>query len=182
MVHQQEQLIVLVNEQDEAIGTMEKMETHRKALLHRAFSVFLFNGKGEMLLQRRALKKYHSGGLWTNACCSHPYPDETPEAAAKRRLKEELGFVTAVEPAFTFIYKAALDNELTEYEYDHVFVGQYEGEIIINEDEVGDYCYRAMDDLRAHVAQHPAQYTEWFKIALPLLDNYLKVNQELAHA
>lgn len=182
MDHQQEQLIVLVNEQDEAIGTMEKMETHRKALLHRAFSVFLFNSKGEMLLQRRALSKYHSGGLWTNACCSHPYPSETPEEAAKRRLQEELGFVTEIKPAFTFIYKAALDNELTEYEYDHVFVGQYEGLVQINEDEVGDYCYRDMDDLKKHVAHHPAQYTEWFKIALPLLDNYLKENQELVHA
>lgn len=182
MVDKHEQLIVLVNEQDEPVGTMEKMETHRRALLHRAFSVFLFNSKGEMLLQRRALNKYHSGGLWTNACCSHPYPDEMPAAAAKRRLMEELGFVTELQPAFTFIYKAALDNELTEYEYDHVFVGQYDGQIVLNEDEVGDYCYRSLDDLNAHVAKFPSQYTAWFKIALPLLDSYLKENQLQFHA
>jgi isopentenyl-diphosphate delta-isomerase len=115
-----EQLLVLVNENDEPVGLMEKMEVHQKALLHRAFSVFLFNSKGEMLLQRRALEKYHSGGLWTNTCCSHPYPDETPSQAATRRMREELGFETSVNPAFSFIYKAALDNELTEYEFDHV--------------------------------------------------------------
>jgi isopentenyl-diphosphate delta-isomerase len=177
----QEQFLVLVNEQDEAVGTMEKMETHRKALLHRAFSVFLFNSTGEMLLQRRALSKYHSGGLWTNACCSHPFPTETPEVGAKRRLHEELGFVTVISPAFTFIYKAQLDNELTEYEYDHVFIGTYDGEIYINEDEVGDYCYRSMNELKTDVDQHPGQYTEWFKIALPLLENYLKENQHIVH-
>jgi isopentenyl-diphosphate delta-isomerase len=171
MSHQQEQLLVLVNEHDEPVGTMEKMETHRKALLHRAFSVFLFNSKGEMLLQRRALKKYHSGGLWTNACCSHPFPTETPEMG-----------VTAISPAFSFIYKAELDNELTEYEYDHVFVGTYDGSVHINEDEVGDYCYRSMSNLKTDVDQHPGQYTEWFKIALPLLENYLKENQQQVHA
>ncbi len=182
MSHQQEQLLVLVNEQDEQVGTMEKMETHGKALLHRAFSVFLFNSKGEMLLQRRALKKYHSGGLWTNACCSHPFPTETPKMGAIRRLEEELGFVTAISPAFSFIYKAELDNELTEYEYDHVFIGTYDGSVHINEDEVGDYCYRSMSDLKADVNQHPGQYTEWFKIALPLLENYLQENQQQVHA
>jgi isopentenyl-diphosphate delta-isomerase len=179
MEYQQEQLLVLVNEQDEQVGTMEKMETHRKALLHRAFSVFLFNSKGEMFLQRRALKKYHSGGLWTNACCSHPFPSETPKSAAIRRMNEELGFVTDIEPAFTFIYKAALDNELTEYEYDHVFVGKYDGDINLNEEEVGDYCYRSMGDLKAHVEGYPAQYTEWFKIALPLLDHFIIENRHL---
>lgn len=177
----QEQFLVLVNEQDEPVGTMEKMETHRKALLHRAFSVFLFNSKGEMMLQRRALHKYHSGGLWTNACCSHPFPTETPEVGAKRRLQEELGFVTEITPAFSFIYKAALDNELTEYEYDHVFVGTYDGIVHVNEDEVGDYCYLSMYDLKTDVDQHPAQYTEWFKIALPLLENFLKENQHIVH-
>jgi isopentenyl-diphosphate delta-isomerase len=182
MSHQQEQLLVLVNEQDEPVGTMEKMETHRKALLHRAFSVFLFNSKGEMMLQRRALHKYHSGGLWTNACCSHPFPAETPEVGAKRRLHEELGFVTEITSAFTFIYKAELDNELTEYEYDHVFIGTYDGAVYINEDEVGDYCFRSMYDLKNDVDQHPGQYTEWFKIALPLLENYLKENRQQVHA
>jgi isopentenyl-diphosphate delta-isomerase len=178
----QEQLLVLVNELDEPVGTMEKMETHRKALLHRAFSVFLFNSKGEMMLQRRALHKYHSGGLWTNACCSHPFPTETPEMGAKRRLEEELGLITEIFPAFSFIYKAELDNELTEYEYDHVFVGTYDGVVHINEDEVGDYCYRSMSDLKSDLELHPGQYTEWFKIAIPLLENYLKENQHIVHA
>lgn len=178
---EQKQYLVLVNEQDEQVGIMEKMEAHRKAFLHRAFSVFLFNSKGEMLLQRRALNKYHSGGLWTNTCCSHPYPDETPQAAAVRRLQEELGLTADIQPAFSFIYKAVLDNELTEYEYDHVFVGRYDGAVELNEEEVGDYCYKSMADLLRHVDQHPAQYTEWFKIALPLLGNYLKENPALIH-
>jgi isopentenyl-diphosphate delta-isomerase len=135
-----------------------------------------------MMLQRRALHKYHSGGLWTNACCSHPFPTETPEVGAKRRLQEELGFVTEITSAFTFIYKAELDNELTEYEYDHVFIGTYDGAVYINEDEVGDYCFRSMYDLKNDVDQHPGQYTEWFKIALPLLENYLKENRQQVHA
>src|SRR5215203_6397334 len=121
-----EQNVILVNEKDEEIGTMEKMEAHRKALLHRAFSVFIFNGRGEMLLQRRALKKYHSGGLWTNACCSHPRPGEVTADAAARRLREELGFVTTLNPAFQFVYRATFDNGLTEYEFDHVFLGKYD--------------------------------------------------------
>jgi isopentenyl-diphosphate delta-isomerase len=178
MVGKNEQLLVLVNEKDEAVGTMEKMEVHRKALLHRAFSVFLFNSKGEMFLQRRALKKYHSGGLWTNACCSHPFPSEIPTSAAMRRMKEELGFDTPVEPAFTFIYKAALDNELTEYEFDHVLVGTYDGEVALNEDEVGDFCFRSMEDLKEHVSHYPNKYTEWFKIALPMLEDYLVANKQ----
>src|ERR1700712_4649445 len=113
--------VILVNELDEPTGKMEKMEAHRKALLHRAFSVFIFNAKGEMLLQRRSSHKYHSAGLWTNACCSHPFPGEDVKDAALRRLQEELGFTTPLEKAFDFIYKAAFDNGLTEYEFDHVF-------------------------------------------------------------
>lgn len=181
MANQDETLLVLVNEQDEAIGTMEKMEVHRKALLHRAFSVFIFNSKGEMLLQRRALQKYHSGGLWTNACCSHPFPTETPVSAAMRRMKEELGFTTQVEPAFSFIYKAVLDNELTEYEFDHVLVGVYDGELLLNADEVGDYCFRSMEDLKAHLAQYPDKYTAWFKIAVPMLEAYLTRKKSSIH-
>lgn len=169
-----ENAVVLVNELDEEIGTMEKMEAHRKALLHRAFSVFIFNSKGEMLLQRRALNKYHSGGLWTNACCSHPMPGETPAQAAQRRLREELGFYTQLTSAFSFVYKAVFENGLTEYEYDHVFVGQYNGLIHPNPDEVGDYCYMKMDDIQASMVSHGHKYTEWFKIALPRLELYLQ--------
>lgn len=170
----EEQMLVLVDEQDNAVGTMEKMEVHQKALLHRAFSVFIFNSNGEMLLQRRALSKYHSGGLWTNACCSHPNPDETPVQAAQRRLFEELGFVTDVKVVFDFIYKAELDNELTEYEFDHVLVGNYDGKIDINLSEVGDYCYRSMDDIRNELIAHPGKYTAWFIIAFPMLETYLE--------
>ena len=170
----EEQMLVLVDERDNAVGTMEKMEVHQKALLHRAFSVFIFNSNGEMLLQRRALSKYHSGGLWTNACCSHPNPDETPVQAAQRRLFEELGFVTDVEVVFDFIYKAELDNELTEYEFDHVLVGNYDGKIAINLSEVGDYCYRSMDDIRNELIAHPGKYTAWFLIAFPMLVTYLE--------
>lgn len=176
-----EQLLVLVNENDEPVGLMEKMEVHQKALLHRAFSVFLFNSKGEMLLQRRALEKYHSGGLWTNTCCSHPYPDETPSQGATRRMREELGFETSVNPAFSFIYKAALDNELTEYEFDHVLIGEYDGQVFPNKDEVVDYCYMNMDELRGNIANHPDNYTEWFKIALPMLEEYLDKNNAMSN-
>jgi len=175
-------MLVLVDDQDNSIGYMEKMEVHRKALLHRAFSVFLFNSNGEMLLQRRAMKKYHSGGLWTNTCCSHPYPGETPAEAGRRRMQEELGFETAVQPVFSFIYKAALDNELTEHELDHVLIGEYDGPVHPNEEEVGDYCYKSMDDLRSSLNTHPQLYTAWFQIAFPMLEAYLEKNKLMAYA
>ncbi len=168
-----EQLLVLVNEDDEEIGLMEKMEAHRKALLHRAFSVFIFNSKGEMLLQQRALTKYHSGGLWTNACCSHPYPTETPTEAAIRRLKEELGFTTEVTPSFQFMYKAVLDNELTEHEYDHVLIGRYDGPFELNEEEVAAVEYVDIDHLRNDIRLYPEKYTAWFLIAFPMLEQHL---------
>jgi isopentenyl-diphosphate delta-isomerase len=166
--------VVLVNEQDEPIGIMEKMEAHEKALLHRAFSVFIFNEKGEMLLQRRSLKKYHSGGLWTNACCSHPYPDEDVLAAAVRRTKEELGIVVELKKAFSFTYKADLDAGLTEYEFDHVFIGNYQGKISANQDEVGDYAYLDLKYLSEHMEKNPEKYTVWFRIALPMLQEYMR--------
>ena len=131
--------LILVDEQDNPIGTCEKMEAHRKGLLHRAFSVFIFDAQGRMLLQQRALSKYHSGGLWTNACCSHPFPGEDNLTAATRRLQEELGFTTSLRKAFDFYYRAAFDNGLTEHEFDHVFVGQYEGTLEVNPQEVMDY-------------------------------------------
>src|ERR1044072_1062769 len=120
--------VILVNERDEATGIMEKMEAHQKGVLHRAFSVFIFNNKNEMLLQQRAIKKYHSGGLWTKACCSHPRPGETKSDAALRRLYEELGFTTSIEKIFDFTYKASFENGLTENEFDHVFAGIYNGD------------------------------------------------------
>ncbi|MFT3949799.1 MAG: isopentenyl-diphosphate Delta-isomerase [Agriterribacter sp.] len=164
--------IILVNELDEQIGTAEKMEAHYKALLHRAFSVFIFNTRGKMLLQQRALTKYHSGGLWTNACCSHPKPGEETINGAKRRLKEELGFTADIKKAFDFTYSASFDNGLTENEFDHVFTGVYEGVIEPNPDEVMDYCYKPMEKIKEELLTNPQLYTAWFIIAFPRLEAY----------
>lgn len=164
--------VILVDEQDNEIGTMEKMEAHEKALLHRAFSVFLFNEKGEMLLQKRASEKYHSGGLWTNTCCSHPRPNETSLDAAKRRLEEEMGIKAEVEEIFSFVYRAELDKGLVEHEFDHVFFGKYEGEVILNEEEAEDHTYMALPLLEQEILDHPEKYTEWFKIAFPRVKEY----------
>jgi len=163
------QQVVLVDENDEEVGLMDKMEAHLKGLLHRAFSVFVFNSRGEMLLQQRALAKYHSGGLWTNACCSHPFPGEGVMEAAERRLLEELGFSVPLSKKFDFIYKASFDNGLTEYEFDHVFTGYYEGEIWPNPDEVADYCFLSMELIERSLVADPGRYTEWFKIAFSRL-------------
>jgi isopentenyl-diphosphate delta-isomerase len=165
--------VVLVNEFDEEVGTMEKMEAHRRALLHRAFSVFIFNESGDMLLQRRALTKYHSGGLWTNACCSHPRPGEAVMAAATRRLQEELGFVSPLKTAFTFTYKAPFDNGLTEYEFDHVLTSQYDGLIQPNPEEVCEIAYKSMDAIRTELDNSPEKYTAWFRIAFPRLEEFM---------
>lgn len=176
------QEVILVNEFDDAIGAMEKMEAHEKALLHRAFSVFLFNKKGEMLLQKRAASKYHSPLLWTNACCSHPMPGEETRKAALRRLEEELGFTTAISKAFHFTYKAVFDNGLTEHEFDHVFVGEYEGDMQLNEEEVSEVCYRSMAEIKDGIEHKAGEYTEWFKIAFPLLEDWLQQNNTHAAA
>jgi isopentenyl-diphosphate delta-isomerase len=166
--------VILVNEKDELLGVMEKMEAHRKATLHRAFSVFIFNAKGEMLLQQRAEKKYHSGGLWTNACCSHPRPgEETPEAA-KRRLKEEMGFHTPLKKIFDFIYKAEVDNGLTEFEFDHVFAGEYNGIISPDPEEVSNFCYKNLQEIRQSLLSYPQNYTAWFHLAFPKIEELLK--------
>lgn len=162
--------VILVDENDQAIGTMEKMEAHEKALLHRAFSVFIFNSKNEMLIHQRAFSKYHSGGLWTNACCSHPRENETAEQAAHRRLQEEMGFDCEINHQFSFVYKAELDQGLTEHEFDHVFTGIYESEIKPNPEEVAAYKYISISDLKTDLSAHPERYTEWFKIAFKQLD------------
>lgn len=164
--------IILVNEADEQTGTAEKMEAHYKALLHRAFSVFIFNEKGEMLLQQRALRKYHSAGLWTNACCSHPKPGEETINGAKRRLQEELGFSVDIKKSFDFIYTASFDNGLTENEFDHVYTGVYDGVIKPNPDEVMDYCYKSMEDIKNDLLVTPHLYTAWFIIAFPKIEAY----------
>lgn len=157
--------VILVNEQDEAIGLMGKMLAHETGLLHRAFSIFIFNTTGELLLHQRAFDKYHSGGLWTNTCCSHPRPGEEVLDAAHRRLKEEMGFDTDLSHAFSFVYKTQLDKGLTEHEYDHVFTGVYEKEIVPNASEVAGYAYKSIPEIRAGISSNPQHFTAWFKIA-----------------
>ena len=167
--------LILVDENDAPLGTMEKMAVHQKALLHRAFSIFIFNGKGEMLLQQRAAGKYHSAGLWTNACCSHPGKGQQTGEAAEKRLQEEMGFTVPLQKAFDFIYKAVLDNGLTEHEFDHVFIGSYDGEPNPDATEVADFCFVNMNEIKASIATHPRKYTEWFKIAFPKVEEYLAI-------
>jgi isopentenyl-diphosphate delta-isomerase len=165
--------VILVDEQDRPTGRMEKIEAHRKALLHRAFSIFIFNEKGQMLLHKRAAGKYHSGGLWTNACCSHPQPGEETLAAAENRLVEEMGIRVPLTKAFDFSYRAEFDNGLTEYEFDHVFTGTYDGEVKPDPNEVSDYCYKSTEEIRESLVTHPQQYTAWFRIAFPKLEDHM---------
>jgi len=155
--------VILVDEFDNQIGIMEKMEAHKKALLHRAISVFLWNSNGEWLLQRRALSKYHSGGLWTNACCSHPLPYESYIDAANRRLIQEMGLQCPLKEIFNFTYKELLDNELTEYEFDHVFFGITDDIPQINPAEVAEYKYIKYQELSIDIKKNPSHYTVWFK-------------------
>jgi isopentenyl-diphosphate delta-isomerase len=161
--------VILVDETDRPVGVMEKMAAHRQALLHRAFSVFIFNSRGEMLLQQRAPEKYHSGGLWTNACCSHPRPGEDTREAAGRRLREELGFSTQLEKLFSFTYRSDYDNGLTEYEFDHVFIGTHNEGIFPDRAEVSDYRYQSLAEIEAELVSAPATFTSWFRLAFPLL-------------
>lgn len=158
--------VVLVDEKDREVGTMEKLQAHVEGRLHRAISVFLFNSKGELLLQRRAAGKYHSANLWTNTCCSHPRPGESVFDAANRRLYEEMGIFCISNWVFSFIYKARLDHELTEYELDHVFVGISDKVPIPDIEEVGGWRYVKPIDLVKEIADHPGEFTEWFKICI----------------
>ena len=160
-----EEYVVLVNETDTQIGIMEKMAAHIVPRLHRAFSIFIFNSKGELLLQQRALSKYHSPGLWTNTCCSHPRNGESVDKAAERRLLEEMGLQCPMHEVFTFIYKAPVGLGLVEHEYDHVFFGQCDDAPVINTEEVASWKYMSLDDIAADMKAHPECYTEWFKIS-----------------
>ena len=157
--------VVLVNESDTQIGIMEKMAAHIVPRLHRAFSIFLFNSKGELLLQQRALSKYHSPGLWTNTCCSHPRNGESLEAATSRRLMEELGLHCEMHEVFTFIYKAPVGLGLIEHEFDHVWFGTTDETPVINPEEVHAWKYMSLDDIASDMKAHPESYTEWFKIS-----------------
>lgn len=172
-----EEYVVLVNDKDHQIGLMEKMEAHIQGVLHRAFSIFLFNTKGEMLLQQRALSKYHSPGLWTNTCCSHPRDGESLEQATQRRLFEEMGMRCEMREAFDFIYKADVGQGLTEHEFDHVFVGTTDLKPEINKEEVADWKYMPVSDVAASMEAHPELYTVWFRIAFKQIEDYLKTNK-----
>lgn len=162
--------VILVNEQDEPVGIMEKMEAHQKGLLHRAFSVFVFDKGGKLLLQQRAAGKYHGAGLWTNTCCSHPYPEEEVSTAAQRRLKEEMGFTTPLQKIFDFTYRAEVENGLVEHEFDHVFAGEWEGAIVMNEEEVAAYGYETIPAIKNAIAQNPSNFTTWFRIVFPRIE------------
>jgi len=159
-----EEQVILVDTQDNPIGLMPKMEAHEKGVLHRAFSVFILNDAGELMLQQRALHKYHSPGLWTNTCCSHQRDGETNIAAGKRRLKEEMGFQAELQEVTSFIYKAPFDNGLTEHELDHIMIGQYNDAPNINPDEVAHWKWMPLDAVREDINQHPENYTVWFII------------------
>ena len=171
----QEEKVILVNENDEKIGLMPKLEAHEKGVLHRAFSVLIFNDKEELMLQQRALSKYHSPGLWTNTCCSHQRDGETSIEAGKRRLEEEMGFTTHLKETTSFIYKAPFDNGLTEHEFDHVMVGYYNDEPDINKDEVASWKWMPLSEVKVDIALNPDLYTEWFKIIFEKF--YTELNQ-----
>ncbi len=164
--------VILVNEQDEPIGTMEKMQAHQLGKLHRAFSVFIVNDENKMLLQKRAAEKYHSANLWTNACCSHPEPKETIEQAATRRVKEELGIdVNEFKKVFVFQYKAKLENDLIEHEFDHVLWAMSNEKVKLNLDEASDFVYLSKEEIAIRLHENPEQFTVWFKMIFPKLEN-----------
>ncbi|WP_299670096.1 isopentenyl-diphosphate Delta-isomerase [uncultured Polaribacter sp.] len=159
-----EEHVILVDTNDQPIGLMEKIEAHEKAVLHRAFSVFIFNEKGELMLQQRAASKYHSPLLWTNTCCSHQRDGESNVEAGRRRLQEEMGFTTELKEVFSFIYKAPFDNGLTEHELDHVMIGRYDEAPNLNNEEVEAYKWMTLENVKNDIDENPTEYTAWFKI------------------
>ena len=169
-----EEFVVLVDQNDQKLGLMEKQQAHIAGLLHRAFSVLVFNSKGELMIQQRAASKYHSPTLWTNTCCSHPRDNETYEQAAHRRLEEEMGFDCELEYKFNFIYKAHLENDLIEHELDHVFIGTFDNEPKLNPDEVMAYRWVELDDLKKDMEKNPQNYTAWFKIIFEHYVSYIE--------
>ena len=170
----EEENVILVNQNDEQIGLMPKMEAHEKAVLHRAFSVFVLNDKNEIMLQQRASHKYHSPLLWTNTCCSHQRDGETNIQAGSRRLFEEMGFETGLKELFHFIYKAPFDNGLTEHELDHVMIGYYNDEPKINPDEVENWKWMSIEDVAKDIQLQPEIYTVWFKIIFDEFYHFLE--------
>ncbi|MGB5229274.1 isopentenyl-diphosphate Delta-isomerase [Eudoraea sp.] len=179
MENKKEENVILVNQLDEEIGLMPKMEAHEKAVLHRAFSVFIINKNGETMLQQRAEHKYHSPLLWTNTCCSHQRQGETSLEAGKRRLQEEMGFETDLKEIFWFIYKAPFDNGLTEHELDHVMIGYYEDPPVINKDEVSDWKWMSPIKIKKDISENPESYTVWFKIIFEKFYDHLVQNHQI---
>lgn len=171
-----EENVVLVDSKDNAIGLMPKMEAHEKGVLHRAFSVFILNAKGELMLQQRAAEKYHSPSLWTNTCCSHQRDGETTLDAGKRRLREEMGLEIPLQFLFSFIYKADFDNGLTEHELDHVLLGQSEQAPQINKEEVGDWKWMSLPAIATDMEENPHHYTAWFKIIFNRFNQHINAN------
>jgi isopentenyl-diphosphate Delta-isomerase len=174
-----EEQVVLVNDKDDKIGLMDKMQAHIDAVLHRAFSVFVFNSNDELLLQQRALTKYHTPGLWTNTCCSHPRDGESPEQAARRRLMEEMGMECKLNKAFDFIYKADVGQGLTEHEFDHVFVGYSDVLPVINKNEVEAYRYVSLENVRNEMQANPHEFTVWFRIAFDRVEAFFNDNRTI---
>lgn len=174
MQYMEEEQVILVNELDQQIGLMPKLEAHEKAILHRAFSVFVLNDKNEIMLQQRAHQKYHSPLLWTNTCCSHQREGETNIQAGNRRLFEEMGFNTELKELFHFIYKAPFDNGLTEHELDHVMIGYYSGVPLINSEEVEDWKWMKIEDIKEDMLLNPEIYTVWFKIIFDEFYHFLE--------
>ena len=168
-----EEHVILVNEKDQELGLMPKLEAHQKAVLHRAFSVFIFNSENELMLQQRASNKYHSPNLWTNTCCSHQRSGESNIQAGTRRLYEEMGFTTSLKEITSFIYKAPFDNGLTEHELDHIMVGYYNEDPVINSDEVEDWKWMKIEDVKKDISLNPDLYTAWFKIIFKNFYNHL---------
>ncbi|MDT8719236.1 isopentenyl-diphosphate Delta-isomerase [Clostridium sp. 19966] len=156
--------IIAVDKDDREIGAIEKLEAHKRSMLHRAFSIFVFNSKKELLLQKRHSGKYHSAGLWSNTCCSHPRYGEALQEAAYRRLREEMGFTCEIKDIFSFTYTAKLENNLVENEFDHVFIGYYDGEVSPDENEVEGYKWSAIDSIKSDILENPDAYTFWFKL------------------
>ena len=169
-----EEKVILVNESDEPIGLMPKLEAHEKAQLHRAFSIFILNSKNEVMLQQRASEKYHSPLLWTNTCCSHQREGETNIQAGNRRLQEEMGFSTELKELFHFIYKAPFDNGLTEHELDHVMIGYFDEDPKINPEEVESWKWVNIDEIKEDMQQNPSIYTVWFKIIFDEFYHFLE--------
>jgi isopentenyl-diphosphate delta-isomerase len=172
-------LLILVDEHDNEIGTLEKLQVHELGLLHRAFSIFIFNSNGDLLLQQRAEEKYHSGGLWTNSCCSHPNYGETLEAAIKRRLQEELGINCCVEFQFKFMYKTVFENGLIEHEYDHVYFGYTDEEPVPNPDEIMAWKYISLDNLDNEMKKNASIYTSWLQLCLPKVISLAETQNKL---